>query len=59
VTTGRPVTTDAQLRWGLLARPAFPEVRPWTDDIVDARYDPRTKLLAAIYGEPQRGAEWP
>jgi hypothetical protein len=42
-----------------LARPAFPEVRPWTDDIVDARYDPRTKLLAAIYGEPQRRAEWP
>jgi len=42
-----------------LARPVFPEVRPWTDDIVDARYDPRTKLLAAIYGEPQRRAEWP
>jgi hypothetical protein len=42
-----------------LARPAFPEIRPWTDDIVDARYDPRTKLLAAIYGEPQRRAEWP
>jgi hypothetical protein len=42
-----------------LARSAFPEVRPWTDDIVDARYDPRTKLLAAIYGEPQRRAEWP
>lgn len=41
-----------------LARPAFPEVRPWTDDIVDARYDPRTKLLAAIYGELQRHAEW-
>jgi hypothetical protein len=42
-----------------LARPAFPEVRPWTDDIVDARYDPRIKLLAAIYGEPRRRAEWP
>jgi hypothetical protein len=42
-----------------LARPAFPEVRPWTEDIVDARYDPRTKLLAAIYGEPQRRAQWP
>jgi hypothetical protein len=42
-----------------LARPAFPQVRPWTEDIVDARYDPRTKLLAAIYGEPQRRAEWP
>jgi hypothetical protein len=42
-----------------LARPAFPEIRPWTDDIVDARYDPRTKLLAAVYGEPQRRAEWP
>ncbi len=41
-----------------LARPAFPEIRPWTDDIVDARYDPRTKLLAAIYGEPLRSAEW-
>ncbi len=42
-----------------LARPAFPEIRPWTDDIVDARYDPRTKLLAAIHGEPQRRADWP
>ena len=42
-----------------LARPVFPEVRPWTEDIVDARYDPRTKLLAAIYGEPQRRAQWP
>lgn len=37
-----------------LARPAFPEIWEWTEDIVDARYDPRTKLLAAIYGEPQR-----
>lgn len=42
-----------------LARPVFPEIRPWTEDIVDARYDPRTKLLAAIYGEPQRRAQWP
>jgi hypothetical protein len=42
-----------------LARPAFPEIRAWTQDIVDARYDPRTKLLAAIYGEPQRLAQWP
>jgi hypothetical protein len=42
-----------------LARPAFPEIRPWTEDIVDARYDPRTKLLAAIYGEPQRQSQWP
>lgn len=42
-----------------LARPVFPEIRPWTEDIVDARYDPRTKLLAAIYGEPQRHAQWP
>jgi hypothetical protein len=42
-----------------LARPAFPEIRSWTEDIVDARYDPRTKLLAAIHGEPQRRAEWP
>lgn len=42
-----------------LARPVFPEIRPWTEDIVDARYDPRTKLLAAIYGEPQRQAQWP
>jgi hypothetical protein len=41
-----------------LARAAFPEVRPWTEQIVDHRYDPRTKLLAAIYGEPQRRAEW-
>jgi hypothetical protein len=42
-----------------LARAAFPEVRPWTEQIVDPSYDPRTKLLAAIYGEPQRRAEWP
>jgi len=42
-----------------LARPVFPEIRPWTEDIVDARYDPRSKLLAAIYGEPQRRAQWP
>jgi hypothetical protein len=42
-----------------LARAVFPEIRGWTDDIVDARYDPRTKLLAAIYGEPKRQAQWP
>ena len=42
-----------------LARAAFPEVRDWTEQIVDHRYDPRTKLLAAIYGEPQRRADWP
>ena len=42
-----------------LARPVFPEIRSWTEDIVDARYDPRTKLLAAIYGEPQRQSQWP
>jgi Alginate lyase len=41
-----------------LARAAFPEIRGWTEQIVDHRYDPRTKLLAAIYGEPQRTAEW-
>jgi hypothetical protein len=41
-----------------LARANFPEVRSWTEDIVDHHYDPRTKLLAAIYGEPQRLAEW-
>lgn len=41
-----------------LARPVFPEIRVWTQDIVHARYDPRTKLLAAIYGEPQRQAQW-
>ena len=42
-----------------LARAAFPEIRGWTEQIVDHRYDPRTKLLAAIHGEPQRRAEWP
>jgi hypothetical protein len=42
-----------------LARAAFPEIRSWTEHIVDHRYDPRTKLLAAIYGEPQRRAGWP
>jgi len=41
-----------------LARASFPQVRPWTEQIVDPSYDPRTKLLAAIYGEPQRRAEW-
>jgi hypothetical protein len=42
-----------------LARPVFPEIRTWTQDIVDARFDPRTKLLAAIHGEPRRRAQWP
>jgi hypothetical protein len=42
-----------------LARAHFPEVRDWTEDIVDHRYDPRTELLAAIYGEPQRRSAWP
>jgi hypothetical protein len=41
-----------------LARAAFPQVRTWTEDIIDPAYDPRTKLLAAIYGEPQRRAGW-
>jgi len=41
-----------------LARTVFPEIRGWTEQIVDQRYDPRTKLLAAIYGEPQRQAGW-
>jgi len=41
------------------ARPVFPEIREWTDGIVDGRYDPRTKLVAAIYGEPKRQAQWP
>lgn len=41
-----------------LARAVFPEIRSWTEDIVDARYDPRIKLLAAIHGEPQRCAQW-
>jgi hypothetical protein len=42
-----------------LARTVFPQVRPWTEQIVDPRYDPRVKLLAAIHGEPQRRAQWP
>jgi hypothetical protein len=42
-----------------LARASLPGVRPWTEQIVDPAYDPRTKLLAAIHGEPQRRAEWP
>jgi hypothetical protein len=42
-----------------LARPVFAEIRPWTEAIVDSRYDPRTKLLAAIHGEPLRRAQWP
>ena len=41
-----------------LARAAFPQIRSWTDDLVDASYDPRTKLLAAIFGEPLRTQEW-
>jgi hypothetical protein len=42
-----------------LARAAFPEIRGWTEQIVDPFCDPRTKLLAAIYGEPKRAAGWP
>ena len=41
-----------------LARVAFPDVRAWTEQIVDAAYDPRTKLLAAIHGEPRCRAAW-
>jgi hypothetical protein len=41
-----------------LARAVLPEVRPWTEEIVDPAFDPRTKLLAAIFGEPLRAAEW-
>jgi len=37
----------------------FPEIRPWTEDIVDTSYDPRTKLPAAIYGKPRRRTQWP
>jgi hypothetical protein len=42
-----------------LARAAFPEVRPWTEHVVDSSYDPRVKLLAAVHGEPRSRAEWP
>lgn len=42
-----------------LARPVFPEVRAWTEDLVEGRYGARLMLLAAIYGEPQRRAQWP
>ncbi|HTZ24464.1 MAG TPA: hypothetical protein VMC83_10765 [Streptosporangiaceae bacterium] len=41
-----------------LARAAFPQVRAWTEDIVGPAYDPRTKLLAAVHGEPQRRDGW-
>lgn len=41
-----------------LARATFPEIRGWTEALVDAGCDPRTKLLAAIYGEPQRQLGW-
>jgi hypothetical protein len=41
-----------------LARAAFPQVRAWTEDIVGPACDPRTKLLAAVYGEPQRRDGW-
>ena len=35
-----------------LARLIFPELRPWTEDVVDGRYDERISLLAAAFGEP-------
>jgi hypothetical protein len=41
-----------------LARAAFPQVRDWTEDIVGPAYDPRTKLLAAVHGEPRRRDGW-
>ncbi len=41
-----------------LARATFPEIRVWTEALVDAAYDLRTKLLAAIYGEPERKLGW-
>lgn len=45
-----PARARVRLR---LARAAFGGVREWTEQIVDAAYDPRTKLLAAIHGEPR------
>jgi hypothetical protein len=35
-----------------LARPAFPDIQVWTANVVDERYDPSVKLLAAVYGDP-------
>jgi len=35
-----------------LARPAFPDIRPWTANVVDTHYDTWVKPVAAIYGEP-------
>lgn len=35
-----------------LARPAFPDIQPWTIDVVDTHYDTWIKPLTAIYGEP-------
>ena len=51
-----PVRGRVVLRLG---RAAFPDVRGWTEQVVDGRYDPRVKLLAAIHGEPRRRAGWP
>lgn len=39
-----------------LARTAFPDIRPWTQNVVDAHYDPSVRLLAAIFGEPEQSA---
>ena len=33
------------------ARPVFPEIRPWTTNIVDENYSPIQKLSAALHGE--------
>ena len=33
------------------ARPAFPSIQPWTDNVVDVKYDPMIKLLSASFGE--------
>ncbi len=34
----------------LLARARFPEVRTWSESVVDEEYSPRLKHLAALYG---------
>jgi hypothetical protein len=33
------------------ARPVFPEIKPWTTNIVDDNYSPVQKLSAALHGE--------
>jgi len=36
----------------LMARQVFPDIQPWTENVVDEHYAPSIKILRAIYSQP-------